>query len=167
MEGYKLEEVVRELAGGDLPQEEIARLEDEKHSRFDHEQIQVFPEIKRLLPIMAGKLKLAVVTGSNQREVDKLIPTSVEDNLEFIVTSEDYERGKPEPDPYLKAVNHLDVDKNRVVVVENAPAGVSSAKSAGLKVIGLPTYVDWGELGEADLVVEDHQELESVLQKYY
>ncbi|MEZ5333862.1 MAG: HAD-IA family hydrolase [Methanolobus sp.] len=45
---------------------------------------------------------------------------------------------KPEPDPYLKAVEMLGIEKHEGIVIENAPMGVESAKKAGLLLCGRP-----------------------------
>ncbi|KAM5531931.1 hypothetical protein V8D89_014401 [Ganoderma adspersum] len=55
------------------------------------------------------------------------------------VVSEDVEKGKPEPDPYLLGAERTGVDPSRCLVVEDAPAGVRSGKAAGCKTLGLIT----------------------------
>ena len=54
------------------------------------------------------------------------------DRFEAIVTADDVRRFKPNPDPYLKALEKLKQEPEGCLVVENAPAGVQSAKAAGL-----------------------------------
>jgi mannitol-1-/sugar-/sorbitol-6-phosphatase len=74
-----------------------------------------------------------------------------------MVTSSDVERGKPAPDPYLKAAELLGFEARDCVVVEDAPAGVRAGKGAGARVIGLSTIADVEELREAgaDWVAEN------------
>ncbi|EJF62813.1 phosphatase [Dichomitus squalens] len=55
------------------------------------------------------------------------------------VVSEDVEKGKPEPDPYLLGAKRAGVDPTRCLVVEDAPAGVRSGQAAGCKTLGLIT----------------------------
>ena len=55
------------------------------------------------------------------------------------VTADDISRGKPHPEPYLLGARRLDADPGRCLVVEDAPAGVTSAKAAGCPVIGVLT----------------------------
>ncbi|KIJ20327.1 hypothetical protein PAXINDRAFT_96547 [Paxillus involutus ATCC 200175] len=55
------------------------------------------------------------------------------------VTADDVERGKPHPDPYLMGAATCKVSATDCVVVEDAPAGVTSGLDAGSKVIGLLT----------------------------
>ena len=49
------------------------------------------------------------------------------------------ERGKPAPDPFLKAAELLCVDPANILVVEDAPAGVAAARAAGCATLGVLT----------------------------
>jgi len=69
-----------------------------------------------------------------------------------LVTADDVERGKPAPDPYLRAAQLLGVDPARCLVIEDAPAGITAAKAAGAMVLALRTT----HVG-ADLRAADHQ----------
>lgn len=76
---------------------------------------------------------------------------------EGIVTAEDVHQGKPAPDPYRIGAERLRIAPVRGVVFEDAEAGVSSARAAG---IGLTIGV--GERGlrtKADLVVADLRDI--------
>ncbi len=68
-----------------------------------------------------------------------------------LVTVDDIERGKPAPDPYLRAAELLGVSPARCLVVEDAPAGVQAAKTAGASVLSLRTTH-----GAADLTAADY-----------
>jgi sugar-phosphatase len=54
-----------------------------------------------------------------------------------IVTVEDVARGKPAPDPYLRAAELLGVSATDCLVLEDAPAGITAATAAGATVLGL------------------------------
>jgi sugar-phosphatase len=69
---------------------------------------------------------------------------------EALVTVDDVERGKPAPDPYLRAAELLGVDPRHCLVVEDAPAGITAAKAAGATVLALETTHGPVDLGEAD-----------------
>jgi sugar-phosphatase len=56
-----------------------------------------------------------------------------------IVTSSDVRRGKPDPEPYLKAAAKLGFAGSDCIVVEDAPAGVRAGKAAGARVIAFLT----------------------------
>jgi len=58
-----------------------------------------------------------------------------------LVTSDDIRQGKPHPDPYLKGASQLGFSAAECIVVEDAPAGIRSGKSAGARVIAFKTTV--------------------------
>jgi mannitol-1-/sugar-/sorbitol-6-phosphatase len=71
-----------------------------------------------------------------------------------LITADDVQRGKPNPDAYLLAAARLNVTPARCVVVEDAPAGVSAAHAAGMRVVALATTHPQPELREADVRAE-------------
>jgi mannitol-1-/sugar-/sorbitol-6-phosphatase len=58
---------------------------------------------------------------------------------ENMITSDDVRHGKPHPEPYLKGAALLGLPASECVVFEDAPAGIRAGKSAGARVIALPT----------------------------
>ena len=72
---------------------------------------------------------------------------------ERFVTADDVENGKPHPEAYLKGAEILGTSPETCVVIEDAPAGVRSAKAAGMRVLAVATTHRDQELHEADVVV--------------
>lgn len=68
-----------------------------------------------------------------------------------LITADDVARGKPDPEAYLRAAAGLGVLPKHCVVVEDAPAGISAARAAGMRVVALVTTHPRSELGEADV----------------
>jgi sugar-phosphatase len=68
------------------------------------------------------------------------------------VTADDVENGKPHPEAYLKGAEILGASPETCVVIEDAPAGVQSAKAAGMKVVAVATTHREEQLHEADVV---------------
>jgi sugar-phosphatase len=56
-----------------------------------------------------------------------------------LICAEDVTRGKPNPDPYLKAAKDLGTTPADCLVMEDAPAGIEAARAAGMPVIALTT----------------------------
>ena len=63
----------------------------------------------------------------------------MEGDFDALVTSEDVERGKPEPDVYIKAARRLGLDPRECAVFEDSLAGIVAAARAGAKKIALST----------------------------
>ena len=70
-----------------------------------------------------------------------------------LVTADDVEHGKPHPEPYLKGAQRLGVEPADCLVIEDAPAGIRSARVGGFKVAGITSTYPASKLGEADVVV--------------
>jgi sugar-phosphatase len=72
-----------------------------------------------------------------------------------LVCGEDVHRGKPDPEPYLLAAKRLDVSPEQCLVVEDSPAGIDSARSAGMRVVAVATTHDAQALALADVVTRE------------
>lgn len=69
------------------------------------------------------------------------------------ITAEMVERGKPDPEPYLKGAALLRFAPSECLVIEDTAAGIAAAKAAGMQAVGLTTTYPAHELSEADVVV--------------
>ena len=72
---------------------------------------------------------------------------------DILVTADDVSNGKPDPEPYRKGAELLKANPAECVVFEDAPAGIRSARAAGMKVISLPSTYPASELHEANVIV--------------
>jgi len=82
-----------------------------------------------------------VVTGSAQEILLDRLEKAYSGLLkrEKAVTGLEVHHGKPHPEPYLKALAKSGFQKHEIIVIENAPLGVESAKAAGLFTIAVNT----------------------------
>ena len=71
-----------------------------------------------------------------------------------LVTAADVRRGKPDPEPYLLAAQRLGVPAHRCLVVEDAPAGIASARAAGCHVLAVGGTAAYEALAAADIIVD-------------
>jgi len=76
-----------------------------------------------------------------------------------LVTSDDVKQGKPHPEPYLKGAEQLRFSPAECLVIEDAPAGIQSARAGGMKVIGLSSTYAPEKLSTADAVIRGFREL--------
>lgn len=111
-------------------------------------------------------VKTAVVTSSNRIKMEAVYERHPEFKglFDAILTSEDFERSKPDPDCYLKAANRLEVSVKDSVVFEDSFNGLKSGRAAGMYVVGLATTNPAEAISPyADKVVKDYHELASDL----
>src|ERR1700716_4149816 len=74
-----------------------------------------------------------------------------------LITSNDVQHGKPNPEPYIKAAKILGLTPPDCIVVEDAPAGIRAGKAAGARVFALRTTAPDAELTQsgADWIAND------------
>ncbi|RXG34338.1 HAD family phosphatase [Methanohalophilus sp. WG1-DM] len=122
-----------------------------------------FEEIRAILPELKKSFLLAMVSGADRTIVKTIVDHFFPDIFDAVVSGEDVNKGKPEPDPFLKAARMLDVNPVDCVVVENATKGVEAAKRAGMYCVAVPTYVSPDKLERADRIFDNHGELAQYL----
>jgi sugar-phosphatase len=81
----------------------------------------------------------AIVTSGSRRLAKARIAAAGLPRPRFLVTADDVTQGKPHPAPYLMGAERVGHAPWRCLVFEDAPAGVESARAAGIPVIGLLT----------------------------
>ncbi len=102
---------------------------------------------------------LGLVTGTSRDEVNTLLPDGLRARFEVIVTGSDVTRGKPDPEPYQKALDLLGITADEAVVIENAPFGIQSARACGIPCFGLTTSLPSEFLTEATMLFHSFQEM--------
>ena len=86
-------------------------------------------------------VKTAVVTSSNQPKMETVYRSHPEFKglFDAILTAEDFDRSKPDPDCYLKAAGRFGIAPEHCVVFEDSFNGLKSGRAAGMYVVGLAT----------------------------
>ena len=130
---------------------EAARLAaEEAHETDGLVRIEGAVQLVSSLP----KGRWAVVTsGTQEIAVTRLAFAGVTIPA-ILITADDVERGKPDPQAYVLAAERLGVSPERCVVIEDAPAGIQGARAAGMDVIAVATTHRRGALQDADATVE-------------
>ena len=123
----------------------------------------IIPNVDKVLYFLRSQgVQCWVVTGSGQRNLIDALNKTFDNVFTGIISSFDVTKGKPDPEPYLKAWERSGFKKEECMVVENAPLGVRAAKAAGLYTLAvntgpLPDEELWDE--KADEVLPDMQAL--------
>lgn len=83
----------------------------------------------------------AVATSSPRTYMQNILNRfSLLERFHETFTAEDVERGKPEPDIYLKAAERFGIQPNRMMVLEDCEAGTKAASAAGAIAISIPHH---------------------------
>lgn len=123
-------------------QEQIARLKYERdylYSEMLRRDTRVLPGVEETLGELHGRVRMAVVTSSQRVHFDAAhAQTGLIGYFEFVLTREDYRETKPNPEPYLLALDRLGMKADTCLVVEDSERGLASALAAGLRCIVIP-----------------------------
>ena len=103
------------------------------------------------------KVRQFIVTSSSRNQVDLLLEYLFNgfNPFEFIISSEDVELKKPNPLPYLKAIQLSGINKNNSIVFEDSNPGLKSSLAANLPTIFVPSNIP--------IVLEEKFKLDCIL----
>jgi beta-phosphoglucomutase len=138
-----------------LREEEVRALVEAKHPRFlarFADAFRVFPGAAELLARRAERGPVGIVSGALYEEITfALDRMGVRDTVGFIVSAEHTAAHKPDPAPYLLGMGELQRigHQGGVVVLEDSPGGVVSAKRAGLRCVAVAHTCGHDELSRA------------------
>ena len=87
-------------------------------------------------------LKCAVATSTRRESAEKTLhEIGVWDYLDAVVYGDEVERGKPEPDIFLRAAKAIGVNPSEAVVVEDSINGIKAGYAAGMRVVHIPDTI--------------------------
>lgn len=104
--------------------------------------LDAIDDLRPVVPVLRiadehrGKMKMAVASGGTKRCVHRqLRQIEAFDWFETVVTCEDTERHKPDPDVFLEAARRLGVEPERCRVFEDGEPGIEAARRAGMECV--------------------------------
>ncbi len=162
LEGLKLLKVAEVIGKKySLPSEHYPRIVELKNKFYlENNSFRFYEGVNEMIEkLYDGGTQLALVTASPRSKLEKTVPKEFLSKFKCVVSGDDCERGKPYPDPYLKAIRQLGEKPENCIGVENAPLGVESVKSAGVYCIAITTTLDESYFAHADKIVRNHSQL--------
>jgi len=148
-QGRPSRESVRLLAPDADPAVEAEALE--RAEVGDADGIVALPGARALL---GADRRLAIVTSCSRALAGVRLRAAGLPIPAVVVSSDDVDRGKPDPTCYLLGARRLEVDPGRCLVLEDAPAGVAAGRAAGARVLALRTTHADHDLHQADAIVD-------------
>jgi sugar-phosphatase len=148
--GVRTVEVIKTWAPHLDAEAETRRIEDRE---VEDPAVSVMPGALNLLASIP-RGRWGIVTSGGRILANTRIRILKLPQPAVLVTADDVQRGKPDPEPYLKGAQLLGFKPQDCVVIEDAPAGIRAAHAAGMRVISMPSTFPIEELGEADFVVK-------------
>jgi HAD superfamily hydrolase (TIGR01509 family) len=125
----------------DLPEEEGRRLIEEKEVDFRArvETLEATPGLREAIR-RAGEagMEVALVTNAPRLNAFAVLDAlGLEEAFSPVVLAEDAGAGKPDPAPYLTALDALDVPPERAIAFEDSASGIKAAVAAGVPTVGI------------------------------
>ena len=120
------------------------------------EHIEPKEGVLTLLELLKSNgIPMAVATSNTRTETDRrLEAVGIRSYFSAVITEDDVSEHKPEPAVYIAAAEAVKTLPNSCVVFEDAPAGIESARRAGMKSIAVRTpYTTTEDLGNANALV--------------
>jgi mannitol-1-/sugar-/sorbitol-6-phosphatase len=132
--GVRAIEMIKQLRPDIDPLEGLRVVEDMEIE--DVEDLKVLPGVKALLESLPPE-RWAIVTSATRRLLLGRLKHAGLPAPARIISADDVERGKPDPEPYVKGATMLGFRPADCVVVEDAPAGVGAGVAAGCRVLAV------------------------------
>lgn len=99
----------------------------------------------------------ALATQSHREEALRVLEIlGIADEFDVIVTREDVENGKPDPEMYLLVARELGVQAGECLAIEDSPAGIKAALAAGAQAIAVTTDLTRKKFRDTDLLDHSH-----------
>lgn len=107
--------------------------------------------------------KVALASSSSRPWVKATLERlELHESFDAIVSGDEVQHGKPDPEMFLLTARRLGVPSSRVLVIEDSLHGIQAARRAGMAVIGVRTRYTRGQVLPADRVVDSLLELNEI-----
>ena len=133
------------------------------YQRLVGESATAMPGAIELVCSVAEKFPIGLATGSRRSDVEAAFSTLAGGKLnglfQSIVTSDDVAKTKPVPATYAKAAEGMGISPSDCLAIDDSPNGVSSAKNAGMKVLGITAIHNASSLKDANWYLHSLEEV--------
>ena len=143
---------------------ELLELEQEKEGLFRKIYEAHVDPIAGIVPFITdlnnNHVKLGVATSAPQANLDLILSkVPIRNMFGSIMASENVTKHKPDPEVYLTSAINLQVEPSQCLVFEDSFSGITAARNAGMKVVGVLTSHAKEELPPCDLYITDYTNL--------
>lgn len=141
--GKRNPEILRQIYGDRFTEQEIDELGTKKEELYKSaarkQGVELLPGARALLEgLKTAGFRQAIGSSAPRGNVDLILQlTGTAALFDAVVSMEDTQRGKPDPQVFLVAAERVRVPPRGCVVFEDAPAGVQAAKAAGMSCIAV------------------------------
>jgi beta-phosphoglucomutase family hydrolase len=124
--------------GLSMPVEEVAHRKESLYYEL-LPKLTAVPEVLDQIEEAHTRIPFAVVSGSTRESVTaSLRVLGLLDKFDILVCAGDYEKSKPDPEPFLLAAQKLNVPPETCLVFEDTDMGIEAATRAGMQSVRIP-----------------------------
>jgi beta-phosphoglucomutase len=141
--GRRNDATLRAYFGEGFPLSEVDRIGAIKEARYRdmvrRHGVELLPAVGRWLArLKTDGWRQALASSASLLNVEAILGgLRIADFFDAIVSAEDVQTGKPDPEVFLVAAARVSAPPARCVVIEDAPAGLEAARLAGMRTIGV------------------------------
>jgi HAD superfamily hydrolase (TIGR01509 family) len=163
--GKRNDAAFRHFLGRDLTYEEASRLSEqieENFRRIFKPHAKALPGLDRLIrEFHQAGLPMAVASSALRANVEFVVDAlGYRPYFRSLVSGDEVENPKPDPEIYLKAAKHLAVEPGDAVAFEDSYVGIEAVKNAGMKCVAIASTFPIEKLEPmADIAVPSFEEL--------
>jgi HAD superfamily hydrolase (TIGR01509 family) len=163
IKGQTLTQIYDQWFSGPLLKEQpiITQRLNDYEAQMHYDYIDGFEQL--IADLHAHGVKTAVVTSSNLPKMQAVYryQPKFRELFDAILTSEDFERSKPDPDCYLKAAARLGAQTCECIVFEDSFNGLRSGRAAQMTVVGLATTNPVDAIRDlSDIQISDYRNMD-------
>jgi beta-phosphoglucomutase len=161
MHGRRNDEIVAEFIGADLAPQEIFAHGAAKEQLYRDLMrpalmANLVPGVVEFLQSSNGS-PIGLASNAEPANIDFVLDgAGLRQWFQIIVDGHQVDRPKPYPDIYLRAAHLLGVEPSKCIVFEDSPTGVTAARKAGARVVGVETHPT--DLSGVDLLIRDFRD---------
>lgn len=151
----------------ETPLNELMEKQNEHIYKMYSEDVELFSEVKDVLFQLKKQYVQALATSSERRLVEVVLKRfGLQEAFTAVTCGDEVDRGKPEPDIFLKTAKKLGVLPEECVVIEDAYKGIKAGKAAKMTVIAHKVSHNKDiDFSLADFVVTDLNEVRGIVDK--
>ena len=140
MNANDYQKLVKEKFGADYPYDLISKESRKTRMAYLRKNGMI------IKPGLCEEIKLALASSSSKETIDEYNHLAGFDNVfDYIIAGNMVEHSKPDPEIFLKVLEHFELKKNEALILEDSRNGIMAAHNANIPVICVPDLVKHGQ----------------------
>ena len=151
------------MAGKEIPEDRVTEIVDAKTEKWREimsRGVPIFDGLEDFIKRMSRSFELGLVSMARREEIEHILDlTGLRDYFAVVISSEAVSTTKPDPECYRVGFERIDaahsarygfpITRRKCVVIEDAPQGITAARGARLRTLGVTNTVKAGPLRDA------------------